>query len=137
MGQESDFRQAVDHHALRLEPLNGRQNALNGLAKLEIRRVEQALVLIRIGGNELEDCNRGRQHPTMRTGSVPKFLFGFGQAHVNADLAYLGARHQELQRNRGLSRARAALEQMQPVASEPPANHVVEANNSDLGSGQE
>src|SRR5947199_4041932 len=38
--QQADFRQAVDHHPLRLEPLYRLEYAVDGLAELEIGGIE-------------------------------------------------------------------------------------------------
>jgi hypothetical protein len=46
--QQTDLGQAVDHHPLGLQPLDGVENAPDGFAELEVRRIEQALVVIGI-----------------------------------------------------------------------------------------
>ena len=70
--QEADFRQAVDHHALGLEPLDGLEDALDGLAELEIGGIEQALVLIRIkhafGRDQLEYLDGVRRSSSHASG---------------------------------------------------------------------
>jgi hypothetical protein len=46
--EQTNFREAVDHHPHGLEPLDGIENSLHGFAELEVRRIEQALVMIRV-----------------------------------------------------------------------------------------
>ena len=45
--QQADFRQAVDHHSHGLEPFDRLENLAGGFAELEIRGIEQALLLLR------------------------------------------------------------------------------------------
>ena len=44
--QQTDFRQAVDDDALRLDPLDAVEDALHGFAELEVGGIQQALMLI-------------------------------------------------------------------------------------------
>jgi hypothetical protein len=44
--EQTNFRKAVDHHPHGLEPLDGIENSLHGFAELEVRRIQQALVVI-------------------------------------------------------------------------------------------
>ena len=46
--EQANLRQAVDDHAHGLEPLDGLENSLNGFAELEVGRIEQALVVVRV-----------------------------------------------------------------------------------------
>ena len=48
LGKETNFRQAVEHHELWLDALEGFKNHLDGFAELKIRRIQQALLLIRV-----------------------------------------------------------------------------------------
>ena len=118
--QQPDFRQAVDHHALRPNPLDRFEHARDRFAELEVRRIEQALVLLRIEHavrrHQLEDFDRRVDLPAVRAGAVAQFVLGLGQRDIDPALAGLGAGEQELQGDGGLAGARAALEQMHPVA---------------------
>ncbi len=138
--QQPDFRQAVDHDALRLVSLDRLEDALHGFAELEVGRIEQALVLLGIEHalrrHQLADLDAIVDAPAMRGGAFPQFLLGFGQADIEAGLAGSGAGKQELQRNGGLSGARSAFEQMQAVPGEAAFEHVIEAANPGLCTGQ-
>jgi len=59
-----------------------------------------------------------------------KLVFGLGEADVDADLARGGGGHQELQGDRGLAGAGAALEQMKPVAGETSGEDVIGSGNA-------
>ena len=118
--QQTDFREAVDDDALRLYPLDAVEDALYGLAELEIGRIQQALVLVGIEHalrrHQLENLDLRPDRPAMRPRAVAQLVLGFGEADIDAGFVRLGAGEQKLQRNRGLAGARAALEQVQPIA---------------------
>jgi hypothetical protein len=59
-----------------------------------------------------------------------QFDFSLGQGDVQHGLAARRALGQELQRQRGLARARIALDQVQPVPGQAPAKDIVESGNA-------
>ena len=72
--EQADLRQRVEHDALRLAALERLEDQLGGLAELEIGRIEQALLLIRIeqalGRHQLEDLDFVTDRPAMRVGAA-------------------------------------------------------------------
>lgn len=52
----------------------------------------------------------------MRPRAVTQLVLGLSEADIDAGFARFGAGEQELQRDRRLAGARAALQQVQPVA---------------------
>ena len=72
--QKADLRQAVDHDADRLRPVDGLEHGLGGLAELEIGRVEQALLVLvveqALRRHELEHVNAVAEGPAMRRRAV-------------------------------------------------------------------
>ena len=139
--QQADFRQAVDHDALRLQPLDRIEDALHGLAELEIGGIEQALMLVGVEHalrrQQFEDldCRSSIVQPCERAPSRNSCL-GLGEADVDADFARFGARQQKLQGDRRLARAGTALEQMQAVTREAAAEDIVEAGDADRSTRQ-
>ena len=118
--------QAVDDDALRFEILHGFDDPLDRLAKLKIRRIQQTLMLL---GIEHAPGSSSSTIATLSSISQPceraparNFVLGLGQTDVDTDLAGLGTRHQELQRNRGLAGSRTTLQQVQPVAGKTAAS---------------
>src|SRR5262245_49757669 len=69
--QQADFGQAVDDDALRVQPLDRLEDPRDRLAKLQVRRVEEALMAVRIEnalrGNELEHLDAVADLPTVRS----------------------------------------------------------------------
>ena len=86
--QQANLGQAVDHHALRLEPFDRLEDALDGLAEFEIGRIEQALMLIGIEHafrrHQLEDLDTLVNSQPCERRAVAQFLLGFGEADVDA-----------------------------------------------------
>jgi hypothetical protein len=67
----------------------------------------------------------------MRAGALAQFSFGLGEADIDADLAVIGAREQELQRDGGFSGAgaearRLASEVTDKLAREGLLQHAAE-----------
>ncbi len=89
--QQPDLRQAVDHDPLRLEPLDRFENALRGFAQLEVGRIQQALVVVRIEHafrrDQLEDLDVIAERPAVRLRALAQLLVGFGEADIDAALA--------------------------------------------------
>jgi hypothetical protein len=137
LGQKADLRQAVDHDSERPYPLNLVEDAPDCLAKLEIGGIEQALVLVGVEHafrrNQLEYSDALGDGPIVRGRSVPQFLFGFREAHINATLPALSTGKKKLKSDSGLSAARTAFEQMQPVPCKATAQHVIETGHACRG----
>ena len=93
--EQADLREAVEHDALRLDPLDRLEDALGRLAELEVGRIEQALLLLLVEQalrrHQLVDVIR-RRGPAVRLGALAQLLLGLGQGDVEAALARLRAR---------------------------------------------
>ena len=127
--QQPDFRQAVEHDAVGLHTLHRLEHSLGGLAQLQVRRIEQRLLLLGIeqafGRRQFEDLELLVYFPIMRIGRQPQLGFGFRQRHVEAFLAARMAFEQKLQRHRGLTGARTPLEQVEMPASQTTHEDIV------------
>ena len=81
--QQPDLGQAVEHDPRRLHLLERLEDALGRLAKLEIGRIEQALLLILVEQafrrDQLEDVDPV-ERPAVRGGAGAQLVLGFGQA---------------------------------------------------------
>ena len=134
--QQQDLGQAVHHHAVRPGRVEGLEDAARGLAQLQVRRVEQALLLLLVeealGGQELDDV-QAVERPAVRGGRRAQLGLRLRQREVERPLARPRAGDEELERDRGLARAGRAFEQEQPPALEPAAQHVVEARDVEGG----
>ena len=134
--EQANFRQAVEHHAVGLVPLERVEDAPRRLAEFEVGRIEQALLLLVVeqafGRDQLEDLDV-LQVPAVRRRAGAQLVVGFGQGDVEPALSRRGAGDQELQRHRGLAGARAAFEQEDPSARQSAGKHVVEADDAGFG----
>jgi hypothetical protein len=65
---------------------------------------------------QLENLDLRPDRPAMRPRAVTQLVLGLSEADIDAGFARFGAGEQELQRDRRLAGARAALQQVQPVA---------------------
>src|ERR1700744_451310 len=104
LGQEADFRKAVEDHARRLDAFDDVENLTRCFTELQIGRIQQALLLFRIEKafwrDEFKHIDLGPQRPTMGSGTVTKFRFCLGQGDVETLLAGLRTLDKELQCDR-------------------------------------
>ena len=124
--QQPDFRQAVDDDALRLQAFDGIEDALDGFAKFEIGRIEQALVLVGIEHafrrHQFENLDLRSDGPAVRTRAVAQFVLGFGEADIDPGLAGRGAGQQKLQRDRGLAGPGLPSSRCSRLRARPPSS---------------
>ncbi|KAF1005592.1 MAG: hypothetical protein GAK32_02618 [Pseudomonas fluorescens] len=117
LGQQADFREAVDDDTGRFETLHDLENLPGGLAKLQIGGVQQALLLFGIQQafrwGQFEDVDVFTQCPTMGFGSLAQLALGLRQGDVQATLPSLGARLQKMQGHSGFAGAWLSFEQEQ------------------------
>src|SRR4051794_5242266 len=113
-----------------LDLLDGIDDQLDGLAQFQVRRIYHRLLLLRIkaelGRDELIDFNPLKR-PAMGRRRLNKLMAAFGQGHVQRALASLARRHQELKRERGLTRARLPLDQMNARAFISAVENIIES----------
>ena len=123
--QEPYLRQTIDDDALRSQPLDRIEDALDGFAEFEVGGIKQALMLVGIEHAfrryQFEDLDLRADGPAMRPGAIAQLVLGFGEADVDPGFADLAAREQELQGNGCLARAGAALEQVQAITGQTAA----------------
>ncbi len=134
--QQPHLGQAVEHHAQRLQALDGRHDAAGGLAQFDLGRVQDGLLGRRTEpflGDQLEHLD-AFQRPAVRRGHRAQFRRGFGQGDVQALLPVLDAASQELQPKRRLARAGGALDQVQVIGRKSATQDVVEAGHAGRGS---
>src|SRR3569623_2748603 len=139
--QQPDLGQAVDDDALRLHSLDRFENPGDRLAELEVRGIEQALMMIRVEyavrRHQLEDLDRRVDLPAVRARAVAEFLLRFGKRDVDPGLAGPCAGESELECDGGLARARAALEEVHACAGPAASENFIEAGNAGCGARQE
>ncbi len=84
--QQANFRQAVDHHPRWLDALDHLKDVARGFAKLQVRGVEQTLMMIAVeqvlGRGQFEDVDFVRQFPAVRRCAFAELVLGFGQSDV-------------------------------------------------------
>ena len=82
LGQKADFREAVEDHARGLDALDGVENLLRGFTKLQIGRVQQALLLFRIeqalGRDQFEDADFWAEGPAVGCCAITKLGLRLG-----------------------------------------------------------
>jgi len=131
--QQADLRHRIDDDAGRPRPFDGAEDQLRGFAKLEIRRVEKALLLVGIEQafrrHDLEDLDRA-DIPAVRSSHGAQLVGSLGQGYIEDLLAFLDAFQQESHRYRCLARARAAFEQEDVARGQAAAQHVVESRDA-------
>ncbi len=138
LGQQPDLREAVDHDPTGTHGLHLIEDHPGGLAQLQVRGIEQALLLLLI-----EQAFRRRQFEDLHPGQVPavgqgggaQLRLGFRQGDVEAGLALRGACAQEAHGGCGLAGSGAAFEQIDPLALEATHQDVVEAGDPHGGVG--
>ena len=137
--QQAQLRQGVDDHPLGLEPVGLREHGAHGLAQLDLRRVEDRVLLIRLeaglAGHQLVDVD-ALQRPAVRGRHRPQLLLGLRQGDVEDPLSASRALLQELQGEGGLPRARQAFDEIQAPGRETPAQDRVQALDSGTGQGR-
>jgi len=133
LSQEPDFRQAVDHHAIRRQGLELFEDHPGGLTQLQVGGIEQALLLMfvqqALRRHQLENVD-ARQVPTMGAGAGPQLLLGFRQRDVEAAFTLGCSGQEEAQGRGGLARSRRAFDQEHPVAFETAREDVIETNDT-------
>src|SRR5436190_18628351 len=101
-----------------------------GFAELQIRRVEQALLLLfveqALGRHQLENVDAG-EIPSVRVGAFAQLFLGLRQGYVERLFPGLGSGHKERQRNGRLAGAWVTLKKEQAVADQAAAQNVVQA----------
>ena len=89
--EQPDFRQAVDDDAIGLVLLDRLEDALGGLAELEVGRIEQALLLVLVEQafrrHQLVDGVGLGERPAVGGGAFAQLRLGFRQGDVQAALA--------------------------------------------------
>ena len=136
LGQQSQFRKAVQDDAIGTFTFDRLQNLPGGLAKLELRRMQEGLLPV---GTDLplrRELHQGDaiQRPVMRFGRCRQFLGRLGQRDIHAAFAEAPPLQQELQGERRLACAGRALDQVQTVARQATAKDVVQPDDSGQGS---
>ncbi len=84
--QKTDFREAVDHHASGFDALDHLEYLPRRLTQLQVRGVEQTLVMIGIeqafGRRQFEDIDMFVEFPAVRGGTRAQLAFSLGQGNV-------------------------------------------------------
>jgi hypothetical protein len=130
--KQANFGKAVENDTVGLRLLKRLEYALGRLTQLQVRGIQEALLLVRIqqtlGRDELENFDIV-EHPAMRRSTGPQFIVGLGQCYVEATLPGSRPSQQELCRNGGLAGTGLALKKKDPSAREPASQDVIEAAN--------
>src|ERR1700744_6582417 len=82
---------------------------------------------------ELKYLHLRADSPAVRSRAIAQFVFGFGEADVDAGFAGRGAGEQELQRDGRLAGAGTAFEKVQPVTGDAAAKNIVKTGNPGRG----
>jgi hypothetical protein len=128
LGQEPQLGQRVDHHAPRLEPLDGVERLACRRVQLDFRRVVHREVVLAVDpelvGKQLEDLN-AVERPAMRLGIGHQLAAGLGQRHVQARFAAACPVDQVLQSEGGLAGARVAVQKVEAAGDQPAMQNFV------------
>jgi hypothetical protein len=128
--EQPRLRQRIEHHARRLDALDLRDEAIGGLFEIDLRGLEERVLLARLPG-----CGLDRREvverdpveaPAVRRGNRMDLLVRLREADVEPELAVGGPVEEELQRERRLAGARITLNQMNAIAREAAAKDLVE-----------
>jgi hypothetical protein len=128
LGEEPHLRKTVEHDARRVGLLDLVEDQLRRLAELHLGRVEQRLLALGIEAclrrDQLEerDIVEGPAVPRSDESQLP---LTFRKGDVEAFLAAPRAFQKIVQRQRRLSRAGLALDQVDPIGVEAAAENVV------------
>jgi hypothetical protein len=137
LGKQADLREAVEHNAARPDLFEPLDDELYRFAKLQIRRVQQALVLIRVQQafrrNELENVNFVTDLPPVRRSAGAQLPVRFRERDVKPLLARLGAFEEKAQRNCGLASAGIALKKKDMSPRQAAGEDVVQTGNASAG----
>src|SRR5579872_902718 len=124
LSQKTQFREAVEHDSVRLDPLDFVTDQLDGAAELQFPGMENGLLALPaehlFGGRELEDVE-GFQRPAMRRRNDAYFFARLRKRYIKPPLAMTHALEQKLEGQGRLARTRRALEQINPISRQPAA----------------
>jgi hypothetical protein len=130
MPPKGGIGERIEDDARRLHLLDVAEDFRRGIAQLHLGRVEHGVLLARLeallGGDELAHID-AFQGPTVRVGHRVYLLPRLGERHVEHLLAAAHALLEELERQRGLARARHALDEVQTVGRKSAAEDIVQA----------
>src|SRR5215207_2904281 len=127
LGQQANFREAIEYDSGWLEVVNPGDDLSDSLAELDLGRVQDGLLAIRIESHlihEFVDLDAVKQ-PSVRCSRGVKLVRGLRQRYIEAALAAGGAAEQELQGKGGFSRARCAFQKVEPIRREAAAENLV------------
>src|SRR3569833_1581158 len=131
---QPDLGLAVVVVVLWLHSLDRFENPGDRLAELEVRGIEQALVMIRVEyavrRHQLEDLDRRVDLPAVRARAVAELLLRFGMRDVDPGLGSPIDAEEELECDGGLARAGAALEEVHACAGPAAGENFIEAGNA-------
>ena len=134
--QKPDLGETVEHHPAGPRPFYGFKDLLGGFAQFEIRRIQQALLLLGIEeafrGQQFEDLDVLAQSPAMGGCAVAQLVFGFGQSDVETLLTGPRALQQKLQRYGGFAGPGRAFHQKQVSARKSARQDIVQSPNAGL-----
>jgi hypothetical protein len=129
-GEEAQLRQRIEDQARRLDARHVVQDLARRVTQFHLRRMEHGVLLFGLQaflvGYQFADVD-ALKGPAVGQRYCADFLFRLGQGDVQDPLALSHALHQELERERGLARARLAFQQVKPVGCEAAAQDVVQA----------
>ncbi len=113
--QQADFRKAVEHHPGRLDPLHHFEDLPRGFPQLQVRGVQQALLVLGVEQafrrDQLEDVDVLVQLPAVGLRALAQLALGFREGDVQAALAGGGAGPQKMQGHGGLAGTGFAFQQ--------------------------
>jgi hypothetical protein len=131
--EQPHLGQRIEHHAPRLAARHLLENGARGVAELDVRRVEEARLLVRIqgifGGQQLVGVDAG-EAPAVRARHPVELLLGFGERNVQALVVTAPSFQKELEREGGLARARVSLDEVDAIRGEATVQDAVEPGDS-------
>jgi hypothetical protein len=130
--QQPHLGQAVEHHALRPQLLDGADHPAHGFTEFDLGRMQDGLFQLgaqAFAAHQLEQFD-ALKAPAVRSRDGAQFSGRLRQRDVQALLLPAHAFQQKVQAQRGLSRTRIALDEVHMVAGKAAAQDVVQPGDA-------
>ena len=131
--EQAQFRQRVEHDALRTQALDLREDALGGVTQLDLGRMEHRVLVFGVEPvlrrGEFMDMDAVKR-PAVRCSDLAQLRLGLRQGYVKHRLPARHPAQQELQCQRRLARPGHAFDQIQAMRREATREDGIQAGNA-------
>ncbi len=134
--EEAQLRQRIEHHPPGLAALDGLDDPTRRLVELDFRGRQHRELLVAfeflLVGDQFDDLD-AVERPAVGLGAGLQFFLGLGERDIQTLLAGAYALEQELQCQRGLARARIAVNEIEALRDQSATQHLIQPRDSGLG----